>query len=147
ADLHPIQTRQHPVEDDQVGMVVLGRGQGAGAVEGLCHTVALVLQVPAYQRIQLAFVFDDQDCRQSRSVLLGVCVAIGVLTLGGDQTVAILWPNGKLLSRGGKPRRLARSTGCRRRCSPCKSPSSATSAARWSVCAESSREMDRRTSR
>ena len=61
AELDTGQAGQHPVEDDQVDTLLLGGGDGAGAVKGLNHPVALVLEVPSNEHVQFTFVFHNQD--------------------------------------------------------------------------------------
>ena len=53
--------RQHPVEDDQVGLGLLDRRQPLLAVDGDRDAVALLLEVVAQQLHQCRLVFDNQD--------------------------------------------------------------------------------------
>jgi hypothetical protein len=75
-------------------MLVLRYLERARAIKGLQDLMALVLQMPPQQVVQLSLVFDDQNRCQSRSFPARSRVP-QVVTQARDQTVANLCPNGK----------------------------------------------------
>src|SRR5712691_460958 len=59
-DLQAVEPRQHPIEDQQVWPIALDEVKRGLSVEGLDHSVALVLQMTTDQTGQIALVFGDQ---------------------------------------------------------------------------------------
>ena len=74
ADLDARHQRQHPVEQDEVGHVLLDRGQRLLAVIGHRDAKARLLEVVAQQFDQRRLVLDDQHARLHRR---GLDVAAG----------------------------------------------------------------------
>ena len=62
-DVDPVQVGQAEVEDDQVGWVGAGRGEGGGSVVGGGHDVAARAQVDGECAGEADFVVHDQDVR------------------------------------------------------------------------------------
>jgi hypothetical protein len=67
ADLDARHQGQHPVEQDEVGDVLLHRGQHLLAVIGDRDAKARLLEVVAEKLDQRGFVFDDQHARLDRA--------------------------------------------------------------------------------
>ena len=61
ADVEALDVGQAEVEQHEVGLVALERGQPAATVLGLLHLVALVLERHADGQTDLVVVFDEQD--------------------------------------------------------------------------------------
>ncbi len=69
ANLDPRHQRQHPVEQDEIGRVVLHRGERLLAVIGDRDVEACLLEVVAQQLDQCGLVLDDQHARLQRRAL------------------------------------------------------------------------------
>jgi hypothetical protein len=61
ADRQPVDTRQHDVQDHEVGLELAELGHRLGAVSDALDLVALACQVEAGQLDDVNFVVDDQD--------------------------------------------------------------------------------------
>ena len=84
ADLDAGELRQHPVEQDEIGLFLGGDQQRLLAVLRLEHAIAFALQIVAQQRDQRAFVFGDQDGRLQAHAFVskGTLVSLVVSALG-----------------------------------------------------------------
>jgi hypothetical protein len=63
----------HHVEEDQVGRLLLERGQAFLRVRRLTHLVALHLEVDAHELAQARVVVDDQDRPRSAHLRIVLC--------------------------------------------------------------------------
>jgi hypothetical protein len=61
--LPAVHSRHHHVEEDQVGRLLLERGEALLAARGLTHGVALELEAGAHKAAQARVVVDDQHQR------------------------------------------------------------------------------------
>src|SRR5438105_3897564 len=68
ADLDPFDVRQHPVEDDQVGLEVANDAEGVPPVARLADVEALVAERGRDRVDDRALVVDDEDSTPARSV-------------------------------------------------------------------------------
>ena len=64
-DLNPVDSRQHHVEQDEVELRVLSKGERRGAVVSKAYGVIIFFEPAAEHLRHSLFIFDDQDLHAS----------------------------------------------------------------------------------
>ena len=101
AHVEALDVGQAQVEQHEVGLVALERGQAAATVPGLLHLVALVLEGHADGQADLVVVLDEQQAVHADP---GVsAAAMGPVVGGGRWGSAPRYRGGSLLPNAHKP--------------------------------------------
>ena len=61
ANVESVHAGQVEIEDDEIGLVCAGDGEGGGAVNGRCHAKTAALEVVAGEFDDFGLVVDDED--------------------------------------------------------------------------------------